>query len=142
MTSRRQTTSKSESSRIFASAPSRARERTWNSVLNVRTCAFTSGPRFLRGRSLRELGGEALRRADEPGLGDELLQLVGADPFKADEDGREAVEVRGREIDLRVVRDERLLGADVRHVGAEDRAAGRGVAQRGQVGPAERAVPH
>ena len=54
--------------------------------------------------------------------------------LEPDEDRRIAVEVRRREVDVRVVGEQRLLGHEVLHARAEDRPLGRGVAERLEVG--------
>src|SRR5689334_22088788 len=87
-------------------------------------------------------GGEPGRRPAQPRLGHNLLQLLEADLVELHEDGGIAVEVRGGEVDARRVLHEGLLGALVLHAGAEDRPARRRVAQRSEVGLAQRPLPH
>ena len=51
-----------------------------------------------------------------------------------------AVEVRGGEVDVGVIGQQRLLGAEIGHARGQDRAAGGGVAERLEVCAPQRAA--
>ena len=69
--------------------------------------------------------GDPFRRAAEPGFDDQLLELGAGDALEADQDGGVAVEVGGGEEDLRLAREQRLLGLLVGDPDGEDLAARR-----------------
>ena len=60
------------------------------------------------GLPAKEGVGELLRRARQPGVGDQLSKVRDADAIELEEDRRVAVEVRGGEVDRRIVCDERM----------------------------------
>ena len=85
---------------------------------------------------------QPLRRPREPRLGDQLVQVLDRDALQAREDRRVAVEVWGREEDVRVIGEERLLGAEVLHAGTHDRSVGGAVPEGFDFPSAKGALPH
>ena len=100
--------------------------------------------RFLavRQSSLEVRLGQPLRRAGEPRLDDDLVEVLDGYRVQADQDRRVAVEVRRGEEDPWAVGEQRLLRPEVLHARAEDRPVGRVVAERLEVRAAQRALPH
>ncbi len=64
---------------------------------------------------------QRLRRPPEPGLNDRFVELLDGYAIEPHEDRRVAVEVRGGEVDVRVVAQQRLLRPEMLHSGAQDR---------------------
>ena len=85
--------------------------------------------------------GESLGCACEPRVNNQFAQLVERDQVKADENRRVPVEVRGREVDLGVVGEQRVLGAEMLYPRTEDRAGGCAVAEGAKVCGAQRTFP-
>src|ERR1700727_3468230 len=75
------------------------------------------------------LAGDPLWRPGQPRLDDQLLKLDRADPREHDQDHRVPVEMRGGEVDRRVVGQQRLFGGQVLDPRSEDRAGRRLVAE-------------
>src|SRR5207237_10221706 len=91
--------------------------------------AATGRPRGVSRRSARlpEVDvDEPLGGAREPGLGDELAEVLDGQALQAREDRRVAIEVWGGEEDARVIGEQRLLGPDVLHARGQDRPRRRG----------------
>src|SRR5437588_4079371 len=115
-------------------------------VLNDGAPARDCRPGCLPAPALKVLfavaAGKLLRGAAKPGLDDQLLELVGRNYVKPDEDGWVSVEVRGREVDLRVIGNKSLLGDEMLDAGPEDGAIRCLVAECSEVGGAKRPLPH
>src|SRR5947209_11364248 len=81
--------------------------------------------------------GEAFGRACQPRLDDDLLEDLDADLLEPDQHRCVALEVRDREEDLGIVRDQRLLRDQVLHARAEDRPVRRRRSERREVALAQ-----
>src|SRR5439155_15283503 len=98
---------------------------------------------ILRGHlRAQEALARALGRPGEPGLDHDFGELVDADPIQAHEDRGRAAEVRGREVDARIVGEQRLLGAEVLDASTEDRALRRLLAESLDFSASQRSLPH
>ena len=103
-------------------------------------------PRLVAGRGRSALGQpggrEPLRRDRQPRLGDELVERVRRDRVEPDEHRRIAVEVRRREVHVRLGLEQRVLRADVLDPHAQDVPVRRIGTERRDIGLAQRALPH
>src|SRR2546421_1048005 len=86
--------------------------------------------------------GQALRCPVEPRLDDQLGEVRLVDLLQPHEDRRVPVEVRGREVDVGVLGEQRVLSPEVGYPRAQDRSLRSVVAQRLEVRPAQRPLPH
>ena len=91
--------------------------------------------------SVDVLLGDPLGRASQPRLDDHFFEILDGDLLEADQDCRVPVEVWGREEDVWVISEQRLLGAQVLYARTEDRAGRRVVAQGAEIRGPERTLP-
>src|SRR4051794_29299010 len=84
---------------------------------------------------------QPLGRSGQPGLDYDLLELGRGSLAEPDQHRRVAVEVRRSEENLGFGGDHRLLGDQVFHAGAEDRALRSGLTERLQVAFSQRPFP-
>src|SRR5688500_8477216 len=101
---------------------------------------ISTRPLALR-RSRRVLGEDPLRRPARPRLAHELGQRGRLEFVEADQDGGVAVEVVRREVDVGLGRDQRPLGALVRHARGQHRPGRRVGAELLEVLAPQRALP-
>ena len=106
----------------------------------------SASPRLVAGRGRSALGQpggrEPLRRNRQPRLGDELVERVRRDHIKPDEHRRIAIEVRRREVHVRLGLEQCVLRADVLDPHAQDVPVRRLGTECRDIGLAQRALPH
>src|SRR6266496_2717382 len=87
------------------------------------------------------VSGQTFGGTDQPSLDKKLGEVGQLDVVEPDEHRRKAVEVRGGEVHVGIVRDQGLLGPHIGNVRTENRTVGSGSPKSSQVGPPQRALP-